>query len=126
VAKRTESKVELATDAAPAVEDADAALFPEVTASAGTARPGADLSPILDLNLPCYFELGGTRLSVSELLGLTRGSVVVLDRMIGEPGRFVVAGKEFAHGEVVALEGGYYGIRITQVVAKLPGREAAD
>jgi flagellar motor switch protein FliN len=103
----------------------DEPMFPEVTApvavaASATAARG-DLGVLLDLQLPCYFELGSTRLSVSELLGLTRGSVVMLDRLIGEPGRFVVAGKEFAQGEVVSLEGGYYGIRITHLLAA--GRE---
>jgi flagellar motor switch protein FliN/FliY len=101
------------------------AIFPEVTASAMGAADAADLSALMDLSLPCYFELGGTRLSVAELLGLTRGSVITLDRMIGEPGNFVVAGKQFAEGEVVAFEGGYYGVRITRVTANLPSRNAA-
>jgi flagellar motor switch protein FliN len=101
----------------------DEPMFPEVAvpAAAESTVARGDLGVLLDLQLPCYFELGSTRLSVSELLGLTRGSVVMLDRLIGEPGRFVVAGKEFAQGEVVSLEGGYYGIRITHLLAA--GRE---
>ena len=101
---------------------ADEPMFPEVSGpvDAAVAAPRGDLSVLMDLQLPCYFELGSTRLSVQELLSLTRGSVVMLDRLIGEPGKFVVAGKDFAQGEVVSLEGGYYGIRITQLLA---GRE---
>lgn len=100
-------------------------VFPEVEMPDALAAPaaGVDLSVLADLPLPCYFELGSTKLTISELLGLQRGSVVLLDRAVGEPGRFVVAGKEFAQAEVVALEGGYYGIRITHVTARLPGRE---
>lgn len=102
--------------------DANDPLFPEVTgrpadATATATAPRGDLSVLMDLQLPCYFELGATRLSVQELVSLTRGSVIMLDRLIGEPGKFVVAGKEFAYGEVVSLEGGYYGIRITHLLA---------
>lgn len=101
---------------------ADEPMFPEVSGpvDATVAAPRGDLSVLMDLQLPCYFELGSTRLSVQELISLTRGSVVMLDRLIGEPGKFVVAGKDFAQGEVVSLEGGYYGIRITHLLA---GRE---
>lgn len=120
--ERTEAELE--AEMLAALEGGDA-MFPEVAAPTAvqavpaTAVPGAggDLSMLMDLQLPCYFELGGARLSVQELISLTRGSVVMLDRLIGEPGRFVVAGKEFAHAEVVSLEGGYYGIRITQLLA---------
>jgi flagellar motor switch protein FliN len=121
-----ESEV-FAIESDPVEVESKAPVFPEVAVPAIARLPesGVDLSVLADLPLPCYFELGSTRLTISELLGLQRGSVVLLDRAVGEPGRFVVAGKEFAQAEVVALEGGYYGIRITQVTARLSGRETA-
>lgn len=122
MAAEMEVEVEVA---GPAPAATASATFPEFTPNA-LAGGGVDLSALMDLHLPCYFELGATRLSISELLTLTRGSVVLLDRMVGEPGKFVVAGKEFAQGEVVALEGGYYGIRITNVIASLGGREGTS
>lgn len=98
------------------------AIFPEVTAPApAEGGRSADLSLLMELQLPCYFELGSARISVGELLGVTKGSVIMLDRMVGESGRFMVADKHFADGEVVAFEGGYYGVRITRVVARLGG-----
>jgi flagellar motor switch/type III secretory pathway protein FliN len=99
------------------------AIFPEVAPSAALGE-GGDFAALMDLNLSCYFELGGTTLSVREILGLSRGSVITLNRLVGEPGIFVVAGKPFAEGEVVALESGSYGIRITRVLRDHAGAGA--
>jgi flagellar motor switch protein FliN len=92
------------------------AIFPEMASAPAAAGEVGDFAALMDLNLSCYFELGGATLSVREILGLSRGSVITLNRLVGEPGIFVVAGKPFAEGEVVALESGSYGIRITRVL----------
>jgi flagellar motor switch protein FliN len=102
------------------------AIFPEVAGTPAGLGEAGDLSALMDLNLSCYFELGGTTLAVREILGLTRGSVITLNRLVGEPGLFVVAGKPFAEGEVVALESGSYGIRITRLLRDTAGRDSAN
>jgi flagellar motor switch protein FliN/FliY len=62
-------------------------------------------------------ELGETSLSLKELLELSEGSVVELNRLAGEPLDLKVGGQLIAQGEVVAIDD-YYGLRITNVVIK--------
>lgn len=122
----TTSAIEQLTPAAAPATGVDVPVFPEMASLPAVAeKSGKDPATLMDVHLSCYFELGVARLSVSEVLDLTHGSVVRLDRMIGEPGKFVVAGQEFAHAEVVSIEGGYYGIRITGLIAHPRGNESS-
>ncbi|NLG62775.1 MAG: flagellar motor switch protein FliN, partial [Candidatus Cloacimonetes bacterium] len=72
--------------------------------------------PLLDLTLPVTIELGSTRMTVQEVLELGRGSVVQLDRLVGEPVDILVGERRFAEGEVVVL-GEQFGVRITRIIA---------
>jgi len=84
----------------------------------GVARKGVEnISMIYDLTLPISIELGRTRMTVQEVLGLTRGSVIQLDRMVGEAIDIYVGDRRFAEGEVVVL-GEKFGVRITRVLAR--------
>lgn len=62
-------------------------------------------------------ELGRAQLTIREVLGLRPGSVVQLDKMLGEPAEVVVKGKLIARGEVVVVED-RFGVRITEVVVQ--------
>ena len=62
-------------------------------------------------------ELGQTELSLKEILELSEGSIIELDRLAGEPLDLKVGGQLIAQGEVVAIDD-YYGLRITNVVMK--------
>jgi flagellar motor switch protein FliN/FliY len=70
-------------------------------------------------NLPVNIsvEVGRTKFKIEELMRLTQGSVVELDRLAGEPLDLRVNDVLIAQGEVV-LVNEKYGIRLTQVVAK--------
>jgi flagellar motor switch protein FliN/FliY len=61
-------------------------------------------------------ELGNTEIAIRNLLQLTQGSVVELDRFAGEPLDVLVNGTLIAHGEVVVVND-KYGIRLTDVVS---------
>ncbi|GAB95891.1 putative flagellar motor switch protein FliY, partial [Kineosphaera limosa NBRC 100340] len=65
-------------------------------------------------------ELGRTRLTVQEILGLTPGSIVELDRAAGAPVDVLVNGTLIAHGEVVVVDE-EFAVRISEVVG--PDRE---
>jgi flagellar motor switch/type III secretory pathway protein FliN len=136
MAGMSEEELEAAMLAAMEAEEAgaaqEAATFPDVvqvpklvgaSPAGGPHAAGSDFAALMDLQLPCYFELGATKLSVAEVLGLQRGSVIQLEKMMGEPGKFVVGDREFAKAEVVQLSSGHYGIRITQMVGNAPGAE---
>lgn len=68
-------------------------------------------------------ELGRSEISLKEVYELTEGSIIELDRMVGEPLDLVVNGQVIAQGEVVAIDNNF-GLRITSVVAKAPPTDA--
>lgn len=59
-------------------------------------------------------EVGRTSIKVKDLLRLTQGSVVELDRLAGEPLDLLIEDTVIAQGEIV-LVGERYGIRLTRV-----------
>jgi len=61
-------------------------------------------------------ELGKTRKNISEILGITPGSVIELDKMAGEPVDVLVNGKLIAKGEVVVIDENF-GVRISEVMS---------
>jgi flagellar motor switch protein FliN/FliY len=82
------------------------------TAPAGP-RTGLDL--LHDVEMEVTAELGRTRMSVRELLSLTPGTVVELDRAAGAPADLLVNGRLIARGEVVVIDENF-GIRITEII----------
>ncbi|WP_098503234.1 flagellar motor switch protein FliN [Tepidiforma thermophila] len=62
-------------------------------------------------------ELGRTRLTVAEVLGLGPGSVIELDRIAGEPVDILVNDRLVARGEVVVVDENF-GVRVVEVVRR--------
>lgn len=77
---------------------------------------GSDLDLIMDIPVVLSMELGNTEIAIRNLMQLTQGSVVELDRFAGEPLDVLVNGTLIAHGEVVVVND-KYGIRLTDVVS---------
>ncbi len=73
-----------------------------------------NLDNLLDIKLQLTVELGRTTLPVKKVLELTRGSIVELDKIAGEPVELYANGKLIAHGEVVVIEDNF-GLRITSM-----------
>jgi flagellar motor switch protein FliN len=84
----------------------------------GAVRGGLDM--LHDVEMEVSAELGRTRMSVRELLSLSPGAIVELDRAAGSPADLLVNGRLIARGEVVVVDENF-GIRITEIVA--PGSE---
>lgn len=82
-------------------------------AEAGTPAP---FDALLDVSMPVVIEIGRTSMTVQEVLQLGTGSVVALDRMVGEPVDVYVGDRKLAEGEVVVV-GEHFGVRISSVVA---------
>jgi flagellar motor switch protein FliN/FliY len=76
----------------------------------------AKLDVILDIPVSLSMEVGRTQIAIRNLLQLTQGSVVELDRLAGEPLDVMVNGTLIAHGEVVVVNE-KYGIRLTDVMS---------
>jgi flagellar motor switch protein FliN len=91
---------------------------PPVARSGGAALAGArgGLDLLHDVEMEVSAELGRTRLSVRELLALSPGAVVELDRAAGSASDLLVNGRLIARGEVVVVDENF-GIRITEIVA---------
>ncbi len=82
--------------------------------------PGVDtnIGLIMDVPLQITVELGRTRKLIRDILELTPGSVVELDKLAGEPVDILVNGKLIAKGEVVVIDENF-GVRITDIITPL-------
>ena len=98
-----------------AVDVRPAAFQPLGGSSSGGSPSPIDL--IADIPVRVTVELGKSRKSVSEILNLTNGSVLELDKMAGEPVDVLVNGKLIAHGEVVVIDENF-GVRITDIISR--------
>lgn len=90
------------------------------------AVPLPSLDLLLDVELEATIRFGGRLLPLRDILSMSVGSVVELDKRIDEPAELFVAGRLIAKGEVVVVDGSF-GLRVTEVVntpvpaAGLPG-----
>ena len=76
----------------------------------------ANIGLILDVPLQITVELGRTKKSIKDILELSNGSIVELDKLAGEPVDIQVNGKFLAKGEVVVIDENF-GVRITDIVS---------
>jgi flagellar motor switch protein FliN/FliY len=74
------------------------------------------LELLLDVPLDLSVELGRTRMSIQDLLNLSPGSVVELDKIAGEPLDILVNDRLIARGEAVVVND-KFGVRITDIVS---------
>lgn len=74
------------------------------------------LDVILDIPVKMTLEVGGTEIAIRDLLQLSQGSVLELDRIAGEPLDVRINGTLIAHGEVVVTND-RYGVRLTDVIS---------
>jgi flagellar motor switch protein FliN/FliY len=74
----------------------------------------SNLKLVMDVELNVSLRFGQRQLPLREVLELTSGSVVELDRMVDEPVELLLDGKVVARGEAVIVDGNY-GLRITEV-----------
>jgi flagellar motor switch protein FliN/FliY len=78
---------------------------------------GAALENINDIPVRISAVLGRTRMSVADLAALKDGSIVELDRKVGEPIDLYVNDRLIARGELVMLDGSL-GVTMTEIVRK--------
>ncbi|WP_129596949.1 flagellar motor switch phosphatase FliY [Anaerophilus nitritogenes] len=74
-----------------------------------------NISLIRDVPLEITVELGRTSRKISEILSFAQGTVIELDKLVGEPLDILVNGQFMAKGEVVVIDENY-GVRITDMV----------
>lgn len=96
------------------VQQAQFASFEPANITQSEAR---NLNMLLDIPLQVTVELGRTKRSVKEILELTSGSVIELDKLAGEPVDILVNNRLIAKGEVVVIDENF-GVRITDILSQ--------
>ena len=84
----------------------------------------ADLGRLSDVPVELAVEIGRTRMTVGATLELRPGSIVVLDRVAGEPVDLLVNGTPIARGEVVVIDE-EFALRVTEVLGERVAADAA-
>jgi flagellar motor switch protein FliN/FliY len=107
------------TSGVPAVAEHEFSPLPGAGALPGTAAgravAGGPIELLHEVEMGVTVELGRTRMLVRDILDLSPGSVIELDRAAGAPIDVLVNGTLIARGEVVVIDE-EFGIRITEVI----------
>jgi len=89
------------------------------TSQISEAAPASQtMDLMLDLELPVSISFGKRQLPLKDVLKLTTGSIVELNRGVNEPVEILINHCLVARGEVVVVEGNY-GVRIQQIASRL-------
>ena len=95
-----------AAEAAPAAPQASSGA-PSMVASAGQIGTGStnqlEIGYLMDVSLHVTVEIGKVQTYISTVLAWDRGSIIELDKLVGEPLSLLINGKQVAKGEVVVV-----------------------
>ena len=104
-------------EAKPTETQAPEVAAKEVTEERTSPNSSRTFELLLDVALPVSVSFGKAELTVKDVLKLTTGSIVELNRSVSEPVDIIVNGCTIARGEVVVVEGNY-GVRINSIVSR--------
>lgn len=76
-----------------------------------------NLNLLMDIPLKVTVELGRTQRQIKDILELSQGSIIELDKLAGEPVDILVNNKLIAKGEVVVIDENF-GVRVTDIVSQ--------
>nr|WP_253288856.1 flagellar motor switch phosphatase FliY [Amphibacillus sp. MSJ-3] len=102
------------TQANASVQDAQFSSFEPLDLPEAEQR---NLDMLLDIPLQVTVELGRTRRAVKDILELSSGSIIELDKLAGEPVDIHVNNKLIAQGEVVVIDENF-GVRVTDIISQ--------
>ena len=71
---------------------------------------------LLSLHHEAVVEIARTTLTGEEITQITYGSIIELDKAVGEPVELVIEGRTIARGEIVQINNDKLGIRIVGIV----------
>ena len=121
--------------AAPATAEQKQAQPQRAAAAAGAGSGGGgcgsshppppSMEMLLDVEMPVSVSFGRTQLLLKEVIKLSTGSIIELNRTISEPVEVIVNNCVIARGEVVVIEGNY-GVRIQQIVSRSERLKSVD
>ena len=93
------------------------AVFSNLNNSQNIQGEPNNLNLLLDIPLQVTVELGRTKRSVKEILELSPGSIIELDKLAGEPVDILVNNRLIAQGEVVVIDENF-GVRVTDIISQ--------
>jgi flagellar motor switch protein FliN/FliY len=93
-------------------DESDQRQAPDQPLPAQTPPAPGSLSRLGDIEVRAAVEVGAADLLLRDVAALEPGSVVRLDRLVGEPAELTVNGRLFARGDLVVV-GDRLGLRIT-------------
>ena len=108
---------EQVADERVAVNPVSPAPLSEPVDGVGEVSEEINLNMIMDIPVDVHVEVGRTNLPVREFLRLGVGSVLQLDRLVGESADLIVNGKLIGRGDVVVVDE-TFGIRISELVGE--------
>jgi len=91
--------------------------FANLQTSAPAGEQG-NISLLMDVYMEMTVELGRTRKTIREILGIGEGTIIELDKLAGEPVDILVNHKLIAKGEVVVIDENF-GVRVTEIVSPM-------
>ncbi|MCZ4497965.1 MAG: flagellar motor switch protein FliN [Marmoricola sp.] len=100
---------------APPSQPASPAASAAAPPASVTALPRRGIEMLHGVDMEVTVELGRTRMTVRDLLALTPGAVLELDRAAGSPADLLVNGRLIARGEVVVVDEDF-GLRVTEIL----------
>ncbi len=106
-----------ALSADPEEESPTSTQQPAAETSSDSATASGTIELLLDVELPVSISFGRAHLPLKDVLKLTSGSIVELNRSVSEPVEVIVNNCVIARGEVVVVEGNY-GVRINQIISR--------
>lgn len=86
-------------------------------AAVAVAEPSHTMELLLDVELPISVSFGRAHLPLKDVMKLTTGSIVELNRTVSEPVDIIVNNCVIARGEVVVVEGNF-GVKIHEVISR--------
>lgn len=82
----------------------------------GKSGRGKSIDAMLNVDMNIQVVLGHSRMPIADLLKLSRGSVIELDRRIGEPVDIVINQSLVARGDLIKVGESRIGISLTEIV----------
>ena len=91
--------------------------FPNLQTNMTPTEQG-NISLIMDVFMEMTVELGRTKKSIKDILGMGEGTIIELDKLAGEPVDILVNHKAIAKGEVVVIDENF-GVRVTEILSPI-------
>ena len=91
--------------------------YPNLQTGMNAGEQG-NISLIMDVFMEMTVELGRTKKTIKDILGMGEGTIIELDKLAGEPVDILVNHKKIAKGEVVVIDENF-GVRVTEILSPM-------